>query len=164
MNPTKIWHELIYFVETWLPGSPWIFHPAQDLLHFQEPEPKPCVHEQGAGVWGDVLSPLWRQLGRAQVRFILILTNSFSVIIFLRYVLRDDYPFCIKCYENVFANNCDECGKIIGIDSKVWRIESVKKNQTYLCPNFVYPTWTWTSISLDKCFFAHPTYYTLSCL
>merc|ERR1712179_466861 len=35
-----------------------------------------------------------------------------------RYVLRDDYPFCIKCYENVFANNCGECGKIIGIDSK----------------------------------------------
>ena len=23
-----------------------------------------------------------------------------------------------QCYENVFANNCDECGKIIGIDSK----------------------------------------------
>ena len=36
-----------------------------------------------------------------------------------RYVLRDDHPYCIKCYENVFANNCDECGKIIGIDSKV---------------------------------------------
>ena len=24
----------------------------------------------------------------------------------------------LQCYENVFANNCDECGKIIGIDSK----------------------------------------------
>merc|ERR1712110_621420 len=36
-----------------------------------------------------------------------------------RYVLRDDHPYCIKCYENVFANNCDESGKIIGIDSKV---------------------------------------------
>ncbi len=36
-----------------------------------------------------------------------------------RYVLRDDHPYCIKCYENVFANNCDECGKLIGIDSKV---------------------------------------------
>jgi len=35
-----------------------------------------------------------------------------------RYVLREDHPFCIKCYENVFANNCDECGKVIGIDSK----------------------------------------------
>merc|ERR1712109_179950 len=35
-----------------------------------------------------------------------------------RYVLRDDHPYCIKCYENVFANNCDECCKIIGIDSK----------------------------------------------
>ena len=35
-----------------------------------------------------------------------------------RYVLREDHPYCIKCYENVFANNCDECNKIIGIDSK----------------------------------------------
>ena len=36
-----------------------------------------------------------------------------------RYVLRDDHPYCIKCYENVFANNCDECNRLIGIDSKV---------------------------------------------
>ncbi|KAI6178810.1 Lim-9 [Aphelenchoides besseyi] len=35
-----------------------------------------------------------------------------------RYILRDDRPFCIKCYEEVFANTCDECGKPIGIDSK----------------------------------------------
>ncbi|KAK9511358.1 hypothetical protein O3M35_000026 [Rhynocoris fuscipes] len=35
-----------------------------------------------------------------------------------RYVLRDDHPYCIKCYESVFANTCDECNKTIGIDSK----------------------------------------------
>ncbi|XP_014242506.1 prickle planar cell polarity protein 3-A isoform X4 [Cimex lectularius] len=35
-----------------------------------------------------------------------------------RYVLRDDHPYCIKCYESVFANSCDECNKTIGIDSK----------------------------------------------
>ncbi|XP_043215188.1 prickle planar cell polarity protein 3-like isoform X2 [Amphibalanus amphitrite] len=35
-----------------------------------------------------------------------------------RYVLRDDHPYCIKCYENVFANTCDECNRLIGIDSK----------------------------------------------
>ncbi|KAF8790258.1 Four and a half LIM domains protein 2 like protein [Argiope bruennichi] len=35
-----------------------------------------------------------------------------------RYVLRDDHPYCTKCYEQVFSNTCDECGKIIGIDSK----------------------------------------------
>ncbi|KAI5699281.1 hypothetical protein M8J75_000454 [Diaphorina citri] len=35
-----------------------------------------------------------------------------------RYVLRDDHPYCIKCYESVFANSCEECSKIIGIDSK----------------------------------------------
>ena len=42
-----------------------------------------------------------------------------SSILNARYVLRDDHPFCIRCYENVFANNCDDCGKVIGIDSKV---------------------------------------------
>lgn len=36
-----------------------------------------------------------------------------------RYVLRDEHPYCIKCYESVFANTCEECSKIIGIDSKV---------------------------------------------
>ncbi|KAJ9583530.1 hypothetical protein L9F63_022124, partial [Diploptera punctata] len=35
-----------------------------------------------------------------------------------RYVLRDDHPYCIKCYESVFANVCEECNKTIGIDSK----------------------------------------------
>nr|XP_018910458.1 PREDICTED: prickle-like protein 3 isoform X2 [Bemisia tabaci] len=35
-----------------------------------------------------------------------------------RYVLRDEHPYCIKCYESVFANPCEECNKIIGIDSK----------------------------------------------
>ncbi|XP_021917362.1 uncharacterized protein LOC110828708 isoform X1 [Zootermopsis nevadensis] len=35
-----------------------------------------------------------------------------------RYVLRDDHPYCIKCYESVFANACEECSKTIGIDSK----------------------------------------------
>lgn len=36
-----------------------------------------------------------------------------------RYIMRDEQPYCIKCYEDVFANQCDECAKPIGIDSKV---------------------------------------------
>ena len=36
-----------------------------------------------------------------------------------RYVLRDEHPYCVRCYEQVFANTCDECSKPIGIDSKV---------------------------------------------
>ncbi|CAJ30229.2 LIM zinc-binding domain-containing protein [Caenorhabditis elegans] len=35
-----------------------------------------------------------------------------------RYIMRDEQPYCIKCYEDVFANQCDECAKPIGIDSK----------------------------------------------
>lgn len=36
-----------------------------------------------------------------------------------RYVLRDEHPYCVNCYENVFANKCEKCDKKIGIDSKV---------------------------------------------
>ena len=36
-----------------------------------------------------------------------------------RYVLRDEHPYCVKCYETVFANSCDDCSRTIGIDSKV---------------------------------------------
>ncbi|OXA49917.1 Prickle-like protein 3 [Folsomia candida] len=35
-----------------------------------------------------------------------------------RYVLREEHPYCIRCYESVFANTCDECQQLIGIDSK----------------------------------------------
>ncbi|XP_046391968.1 four and a half LIM domains protein 2 isoform X5 [Ischnura elegans] len=35
-----------------------------------------------------------------------------------RYVLRDDHPYCVRCYESVFANLCEQCNKTIGIDSK----------------------------------------------
>lgn len=47
-----------------------------------------------------------------------------------RYVLRDEHPYCIKCYESVFANGCEECNKIIGIDSKVFL--SYEKNILYV--------------------------------
>lgn len=43
-----------------------------------------------------------------------------------RYVLRDEHPYCIKCYESVFANGCEECSKIIGIDSKVFLLFEIK--------------------------------------
>ena len=35
-----------------------------------------------------------------------------------RYILRDDHPYCIRCYEDMFANECEECHKKIGTDSK----------------------------------------------
>jgi hypothetical protein len=61
-----------------------------------------------------------------------------------RYVLRDDHPYCIKCYESVFANPCDECDKTIGIDSKVCpstaliHKSSIQLYITYLCNNIIY--------------------------
>lgn len=44
-----------------------------------------------------------------------------------RYILRDEKPFCIKCYEQLFANRCEECKDIIGTDFKV-------REFCYLCP------------------------------
>lgn len=82
-----------------------------------------------------------------------------------RYVLRDDHPYCIKCYENVFANTCDECNKIIGIDSKVILIICLQQNKTKKKrEEFIQPfTLNWrcryTQMSVFACFFLHHTLY-----
>lgn len=36
-----------------------------------------------------------------------------------RYILKEDQPYCLQCYEQVFANVCEECNEKIGCDSKV---------------------------------------------
>jgi len=35
-----------------------------------------------------------------------------------RYILKDEHPYCIGCYEDLFAHNCEECKRKIGTDSK----------------------------------------------
>ncbi|CAH8617379.1 unnamed protein product [Heterobilharzia americana] len=35
-----------------------------------------------------------------------------------RYILRDDEPHCLGCYEAKFANTCEQCKEKIGCDSK----------------------------------------------
>ena len=35
------------------------------------------------------------------------------------YILKEEKPFCVGCYDNNFANECAECNKKIGHDSKV---------------------------------------------
>lgn len=36
-----------------------------------------------------------------------------------RYILKDDHPCCIECYENHFAHTCEQCGRKIGTESRV---------------------------------------------
>ncbi|KAF3688395.1 Four and a half LIM domains protein 2 [Channa argus] len=35
-----------------------------------------------------------------------------------KYILKEDNPFCIKCYEELFSNSCEWCRKLIGCTSK----------------------------------------------
>lgn len=59
-----------------------------------------------------------------------------------RYVLRDEHPYCIKCYEQVFANTCEECSTIIGIDSKVSSLVEVSPYEhTTQVFNFLSPSY-----------------------
>merc|ERR1719334_485002 len=34
------------------------------------------------------------------------------------YILREEHPYCIACYEKLFSNTCEKCAKLIGTDSK----------------------------------------------
>ena len=36
-----------------------------------------------------------------------------------KYVLREEQPYCVACFEALFASTCEECGKLIGCDCKV---------------------------------------------
>jgi len=38
-----------------------------------------------------------------------------------KYVLREEQPYCVACFEALFASTCEECGKLIGCDCKVPR-------------------------------------------
>ncbi|XP_064228165.1 tyrosine-protein kinase ZAP-70-like isoform X2 [Aotus nancymaae] len=35
-----------------------------------------------------------------------------------KYILREDSPYCVACFETQYANTCEECGKPIGCDCK----------------------------------------------
>uniref|UniRef100_G3RAW9 LIM zinc-binding domain-containing protein n=1 Tax=Gorilla gorilla gorilla TaxID=9595 RepID=G3RAW9_GORGO len=35
-----------------------------------------------------------------------------------KYILREESPYCVVCFETLFANTCEECGKPIGCDCK----------------------------------------------
>ncbi|KAK3583915.1 hypothetical protein CHS0354_033700 [Potamilus streckersoni] len=39
-------------------------------------------------------------------------------LIACRYILKEDHPYCIPCYQELFAHNCEECKKPIGPDYK----------------------------------------------
>ncbi|CAM2096525.1 unnamed protein product [Caretta caretta] len=35
-----------------------------------------------------------------------------------KYILREESPYCVKCYESLYSNTCEECKKPIGCDCK----------------------------------------------
>uniref|UniRef100_A0ABI7W3Z0 FHL1/2/3/5 N-terminal LIM domain-containing protein n=1 Tax=Felis catus TaxID=9685 RepID=A0ABI7W3Z0_FELCA len=35
-----------------------------------------------------------------------------------KYILREESPYCIGCFEALYASTCEECGKPIGCDCK----------------------------------------------
>lgn len=36
-----------------------------------------------------------------------------------KYVLREENPYCVKCYESLYSNTCEDCKKPIGCNSRV---------------------------------------------
>lgn len=83
--------------------------------------------------WIHAANPLKKWLFGAQLIFsdeyLKAMNENFHVDHFLcrhcdsnlagqRYVLKEEKQYCIQCYESNFANTCEDCQKIIGIDSR----------------------------------------------
>ncbi|XP_046578865.1 prickle planar cell polarity protein 3-A-like isoform X2 [Haliotis rubra] len=44
--------------------------------------------------------------------------NCDKQLVACRYILKEEHPYCIPCYQQLFAHNCVECSKPIGPDYK----------------------------------------------
>ncbi len=33
-----------------------------------------------------------------------------------RYIMREGKPYCLSCFDCMFAEYCDACGEVIGVD------------------------------------------------
>lgn len=58
-----------------------------------------------------------------------------------KYLLKDDNPYCISCYDRVFSNYCEECKEAIRSDSKVGLTEftELHKNSRQILQNASFP-------------------------
>lgn len=45
-----------------------------------------------------------------------------------KYILAEDNPHCIPCYDRLYANTCQECKEIIGHNAKVSSHYTLLKN------------------------------------
>lgn len=46
-----------------------------------------------------------------------------------KYVLREENPYCVKCYESLYSNSCEDCKKPIGCNSRVSEVTKQKAKQ-----------------------------------
>lgn len=62
-----------------------------------------------------------------------------------KYVLRDENPYCVKCYESLYSNTCEECKKPIGCNSRV----SFLQLETFML------IWWWLLYTSKKWWWSH---------
>lgn len=54
-----------------------------------------------------------------------------------RYIMRDGRPFCLGCFDAMFAEYCDTCGEAIGVDQgKLLLLQNLKLNVS-LCKRII---------------------------
>ncbi|XP_007572526.1 four and a half LIM domains protein 2-like [Poecilia formosa] len=53
-----------------------------------------------------------------------------------KYILREEYPYCIKCYEALFSSMCEKCKKLISCTSKDLSFKDCHwHSECFLCNN-----------------------------
>lgn len=57
-----------------------------------------------------------------------------------KYVLREENPYCVKCYESLYSNTCEDCKKPIGCNSRVSEVTRQVANQSSENPSPARPS------------------------
>ena len=51
-----------------------------------------------------------------------------------RYIMRDGRPYCLPCFDCMFAEYCDSCGEAIGVDQGEEVISNFARDELTLPP------------------------------
>lgn len=59
--------------------------------------------------------------------------NCDKKLVACRYIVKEENPHCIPCYQELYAHNCEECKKPIGPDYKVGDLPRLVKIKGCYC-------------------------------
>uniref|UniRef100_A0A8C5GJN0 Four and a half LIM domains protein 2-like n=1 Tax=Gouania willdenowi TaxID=441366 RepID=A0A8C5GJN0_GOUWI len=75
-----------------------------------------------------------------------------------KYILKEENPYCIKCYETLFSSDCESCHKLIGCTSKMQHKDRSWHENCFACNRCQQPIRTRSFVQKEANHYCLPCY------